>query len=307
LQQLQADNIITITELGSDAETRIPPPPGVPGDRVGFNDIPIDLDGVVRRNLIFANIGDERFFSFSLRLAIRYLATQGIRPRNNPNTPDYLQLGDVTLTPLEPTSGAYQHADAGGYQVLLHYRSPETVARQVSFSDVLDGKIDPSWVKDKIVIIGTTAPSAKDLFYTPYSAAQQTDHQMPGVIMHTQMTSQILSGVLDGKLLFWFWSDGVEVLWVMGWAAVGGTIAWCLRHPVVLGSSTVGALLVLSGVTLWLFTQQGWVPLAAPAIALALTGGVVRAYRTYRDQRRQQQITQFWHEHSPTQQFDENR
>ena len=52
---------------------------------------------------------------------------------------------------------------------MLKYRSAKEVARQVSIRQVLNGEIDPRWVKDKIVLIGTTAPSTRDLFLTPYS------------------------------------------------------------------------------------------------------------------------------------------
>jgi CHASE2 domain-containing sensor protein len=303
LRQLRSPNVITITELGNSPETYIPPPPDVPDDRVGFNDIAIDPDGVVRRNLLFATTDTGTFHSFSLRVALKYLAARNIVPRNSSINPDWMQIGNTTFVPLEATSGGYQRADAAGYQILMRYRSP-TVARQVSFTDALNDRIDPSWVKDKIVLIGTTAPSAKDLFYTPFSAAEQTAHQMPGVMVHAHLVRQILDIALGEHPTFWFWSDPWEGVWILGWAIVGGSIAWVLRHPLLLGAVSIIALVILAGVSLLIFSQQGWVPIAAPAIALTLTGGAVAAYRTYQVQQQQRVVTQLWQQYLPFRKLD---
>jgi CHASE2 domain-containing sensor protein len=294
LRQLQSPNIVVITELGTSASTRISPPPGVPVDRVGFNDIATDPSGIVRRNLMFATNEVGTFYSFSLQVALKYLADQEIFPHDSSVHPDFLQLGSTTYLPLEKTSGGYQNADAGGYQILLRYRTSQAVAQQVAFTDVLNGKIDSSWVKGKIVLIGTTAPSAKDLFYTPFSATEQTVHQMSGVIIHAQMVSQILTTALDGQPLFWFWSDGIEVLWIVSWAFLGGGLAWYLRHPAALGAAGMVVLGGLAGVSFLIFMRQGWVPVAAPAIALITTGGAVVVYRIHQIQRQQQDITQLY-------------
>ncbi|NJN87004.1 MAG: CHASE2 domain-containing protein [Leptolyngbyaceae cyanobacterium SL_7_1] len=186
LQQFKSPNTIAILNLGSANSTQIPPPPGVPPERVGFNDIAIDPDGTVRRNLMFASLNSETYHSFSLRLALQYLSAQGIAPKPSPDNPQLLQIRDTLFPPLQPTSGAYQRADTAGYQILMDYRSAEAVAAQVSFTDVLRGEIDPALVRDKIVLIGTTAPSSKDLFNTPYTAGQQDDYKMPGVVVHAQ-------------------------------------------------------------------------------------------------------------------------
>ena len=50
-------------------------------DQVGFNDIPIDPDGIVRRGLLMINNGDRTLYSFSLRRALLYLQAEGITPQ----------------------------------------------------------------------------------------------------------------------------------------------------------------------------------------------------------------------------------
>ncbi len=283
LKQLTAPNIIAITKLDDADVEGVPPPSGIPKERIGFNDLLLDPDEVIRRNLIFASTGTDDLYSFSLRLSLGYLASQGIELKISPTS---LQLGKTVFVPIDANSGGYQMIDAQGYQVLLNYRSDRTedgvvpkVAQQVTLTQVLNGQLNPNWVKDKIVLIGTTAPSAKDLFSTPYSAALAKNPKLPGVLVHAQMVSQILSTVLDKRPLFWFWSEWREVLWVWGWSLVGGMLAWQSRHPLYLGAAGTAALGGLYGISCGIFTQAGWVPVVAPALALVATSGSIMAYK----------------------------
>lgn len=285
-ERLQNDSIIVITKLGSDTDDTIPAPDGIPAERIGFNDLVIDSDGVIRRALLFGN----SYSSFSLQLALNYLAERGITPIASQQDPNFMQLGAATFFPLNARSGGYQTIDDRGYQILLDYRSPERVARRVSFSDVLNNRLDPTWVRDKIVLIGTVAPSGKDLFYTPYSASEQLDHQMAGVEIHAQMVSQIIGVALGEQSLIWFWNEWLECGWVLLWALIGGSVGWYIRHPLALGLGCAAMLTGLSGIGLLLLTHQGWVPLAAPGLAGLLTTGTVVAYRAQQAQRQQQMV-----------------
>ncbi len=288
--QLQAPNLVAITKLGESAGDRIPPPPGLPAERIGFNDFVIDRDGVIRRSLLFAHTERETHTSLSLRLAIAYLQPSGIRPRPSPENPDDLQLGASIFLPLQANSGAYQRLDSSGYQTLLDYRARQHPARRVSLSQVLSQEFQPEWVRDKIVLIGTTAPSGKDLFYTPFSAGEAVSHQMPGVIVHAQMVSQFLDAATGARSPFWFWQEWQEWLWIFGWAMVGGAVAWGVRHPLMLGLSSVGLLGLIAGAGFGLFLQQGWVPMVAPAIASMMALGTVVAYRAQQSHRQQQMV-----------------
>ncbi|MBD1911028.1 MULTISPECIES: CHASE2 domain-containing protein [unclassified Leptolyngbya] len=287
LKQLKANNVIAITKLGDTEADQIPPPPQTPPEQVGFNDFPIDADKVIRRNLLFASTADQNYFSFATRLALKYLAAQGIEPQPlSSEDPYQIKLGQAQLTPLNSTSGGYQNLDDRGYQILLRYRQAGSPARMVRLTDVLDGKVQPDWVQGKIVLIGTTAPSAKDLFYTPYSAGEQEEHQMAGVVVHAQMTSQLLSAALGEQPLFWYFPDWAEGLWIVGWAVVGGVLGWFVRNPLLLAGNTGLWLLVIVGGGFVLFTHGGWVPVVAPAIAFFLTDGGVAGFRILRHYRR---------------------
>ncbi len=289
--QLQAPNLIAITKLGDSEDIPVPPPPHLPTERVGFNDLLLDPDGSVRRNLLFAAPDPQQppLFAFSLRLALRYLAVHRISPRSLPQPSAAIQLGAARLQPLTPDAGSYQNLDARGYQILLRYRSPQP-ARALSLSQVLQGQFDPSWVSGKVVLIGTTAPSAKDLFFTPFSATAADQRKLAGVWVHAQMVSQLLSAASGERPLLWFWPEALELLWVLAWALLGGSLAWRTQSPWLLGLAGAALLAALLGGGWLLFTQQGWVPLAAPATAALVSGGWVVAQRAQQAQQQQQMV-----------------
>jgi CHASE2 domain-containing sensor protein len=180
-----------------------------------------------------------------------------------------------------PTAGGYQQADAGGYQILLNYRSSTSLARSVTLSDVLANRLDPSWVKDRIVLIGVSAPSIDDAFYTPYSSQERRLQKMPGVVVHGQIVSQLLSAVLDGRRLFWFWPEWGEVLWIFGWSLTGGILVRVVRHPGQLVLAESVALGLLLGISVLMFFESGWVPMVAPTLGLIAAGTGVLGYSAY--------------------------
>jgi len=279
-----SDRIIPICSREQGGGT--PQPPVVPEDRVGLSDLTIDPNGIVRRGLLFdynTTDGCTTYSSFSFQLARSYLEQKGIKPETiEQNEQEYLKFGQVIFKPLLPNSGAYQKADTGGYQILLNYRSPDSPARNVTLKEVLNNQIDPNWVKDRIVLIGVSAPSLKDNFYTPYSFAQKKIKQMPGVMIHGQLVSQILSTVLDEQPLFWFWPEWGEVLWIWGWSFVGGFLVLVLQHPGKLVLAEGVALSLLLGTSVGLFFWSGWVPVVAPSLGLMTAGVGVLAYSAYK-------------------------
>ena len=279
------DNIVAICKTSNASDPGVPPPKVLANrqrDRVGFNDIAIDPDAVVRRALLFLTpLEGSRCstrFSFGIQLVFRYLKQEGIEPIAVED--GNLQLGDVVFYPLNPHSGSYVNGDTNGYQIMLNYRSSEQVAEVVTLAHVLQGKLTPEQVRDRIVLIGVTAASAKDIFLTPYSLGKKKDAEMSGVMIHAQKTSQILSAVLDNRPLMWVWPDWGEALWIVVWAIAGGAIAWKSRHPIRLGVGIALSFGVLMASCYGaLRVQSGWIPLVPPALSLAIASISVVAYK----------------------------
>lgn len=271
----------------SDPEASDPgikPPPEVSADRLGFSDVLTDPDGILRRQLLTQTTEDPASpctapYAFSVQLAARYLAAEGVLAKVT--SEGYLQFGNTVFTPLEARPGVYRQADTWGDQVLLNYRSSrslQNIAPQITLTQVLRGQINPSLVKDRIVLIGVTDRSSyPDYLPTPFG--QQPGQEMPGVLVQAQMVSQILSAVLDQRPLLWFWPQWGDVLWIWGWSLVGGILAWrfcSLLHLGLVVGVTLGALY---GLCLGIITQSGWVPLVPSALALVATSSGVAVYR----------------------------
>lgn len=279
---LQDKRFIAVCEVGENDYKGIGHPPEIPPDRISFSDFPVDSDRVIRRQLLGMAPDPKSFCStdtsFSFRVALNYLSSLGIESKLTPER--NWQISNVVFKKLESDAGGYQHLDALGYQVLLNYRSSNSVAKQVSLYDILSGSLDTelsNLVKDKIVLIGTVAKSFKDYFPTPYSAGQSFE-ELPGVVIHAQMVSQIISAVLDRRTMLWWLPGWGETLWIWGWSFVGGILA-LLRSPARLASAIVSALIILSGLCFVVLLLGGWIPLVPSALALLLTSGSLIAYK----------------------------
>ncbi|HEY9735074.1 MAG TPA: CHASE2 domain-containing protein, partial [Trichocoleus sp.] len=296
-RQLQARNLVAIMNVGSDPEVgEVPPPPTVPPSRVGFNDLPVDPDGTIRRNLLFVRTAQRDYYSFGLRVVLAYLTpstdasshrissvsardTSAVAPTVFRADNHSLYLDTVALPALGRSDGGYQQADDRGYQILLKYRNRTAPARQLSISQVLSGRFDASLVRDRIVLVGTTAPSLKDQFYTPYSAQQPQEFTMPGVVIHAHMISQLLDAAAGQPALYRVLPPRSEFLWLWGWCLVGGCLVWRFKQPGGLLMTTGLAVLGLGAVGTVALIQLVWVPIAEPTVGLLATAATVMAYK----------------------------
>jgi CHASE2 domain-containing sensor protein len=266
----------------SEAETGDPgvsPPPELATDSVGFSDVLLDPDRVVRRHYLALEPPPSSLcaarYGLSVQLALRYLATKGIGLEYLPN--DVWKLGKLTFAPLEAHSGGYQKFDSSGNQILLNYRATPTpidIAPRVTLKEVLDGRISADIFKDRIVLIGTTAPSFHDSLSIPYPTDRGEIQSIPGVVVQAQMVSQLIAAAIDGRPLIHsapFWLD---TLLVLGVAVSGGLLIWIVHHPLYLGVAGVGAIVILSGTCLLLLQSGYWLPLVPAAIAFIGTGSM---------------------------------
>ncbi len=215
-----------------------------------------------------------------MRLALAYLQNRDIVLETRPDSTETLQLGQVILSPLKPSSGGYHHLDLDGNQILLNYRSPHSIAPQISIGQVLRGEFDSSSIRGKIILVGSTAPRLKERFNTPYDRqANDRDSQMPEVFLQAQMTAQLLDAALGKPVLFRFVPDFLEGLWLFGWSGLGGVMAWKLRHPGKLAGAIVLGLFGLSAIPRGLFALNIWMPIILPTVGFATTIGSVALYK----------------------------
>lgn len=252
--------------------------------QIGINNGIVDNDNTIRRGLLMVTTPEgEQAPSFALYLALLYLKAEGIGPEPVGDT-DFWQLNGAVFRPLETNDGGYVRADAGGYQTLINYRGGSGLIETVPLRDVLNDKLPDDWAKDRVILIGTVAESRKDRVFVPHSSKMLAlPKSMAGVEVHANLTSQIISAALDGRVLIRTWPESVEILWIFVWASLGAIVTWLQRNPgkrtllwqaVLLATS----VFILIGGTYLLLLAGWWVPVIPPLMALAGASAGVNTY-----------------------------
>lgn len=285
-QELQAifgstPNLIGVEKVAGDA---IAPPLTLSKlGQVGAADLVLDGDGKVRRALLgIATVEGELRQGLGVKLALMYLESEGITPKQIDAEKQILGLGKAVFAPLTGNSGGYKPSDVGGYQILLNYIGQIDRFETVSMTEVLEDKIPPELLRDRIVLIGVSAPSLNELFYTPYSSNLFSNEveRTPGVAIHANVTSMILRGALSGRTILQAVTNPVSWLWIMAWSFIGAGGCWMLLETKQFRknkffSATIfviflpGAVLVSSS---YLAFLGGWIiPVFSPLLALFLS------------------------------------
>jgi len=288
-------NIISVMKFGSGG---IPPPKVLAqSNQAGFNDFVVDPGGIVRRGLLFLDNGENVSSSFSLLLALTYLQREGIYPESDIANPDHLKLGAATIPPFEKNDGGYIDADARGYQYLLDFGfdAPFTT---FSLGDLLTGKIPPDAVKEKIVLIGVTAQSVKDLFYTPYSRGVTDEQQsVAGVVLHAHAVSQLLRLSLGESRPIKTFAESSEVWWILLWSFIGGGAGFRLRSPWFFSFCGTAGVLFIWLITFFAFSLDWWTPSVPPVMAFLLSAALVTSFMSHREKMEKEVLMQLFSRH----------
>jgi adenylate cyclase len=257
--------------------------------QVGFADLPIDPDGVVRRGLLYLWDQDAPLLSISLQIALRYLAYEDIHPAEDPDDPDSMMLGQVALPPLIADFGPYVAADDAGYQFLLDYRWGSRPLQSIPLSRVLDGDFASELFRDKVVMVGTAAASVKDSFLTPINAGSGGATTY-GVEVHAQSVDQLIR----------FAHGENRPLRAPPWQGTYASIA---------AFAVLGAVIGLLGRSLWLqvagllaisgaislagrsmFEAGWWIPVVPPLLAVLIAAAMALAILTVLERAERKQI-----------------
>ena len=290
--------VIVVMKFGDGSSDGVPPPAALKGtDQVGFNDILVDPGGTVRRGLLFLDDGTTAAYSFALRLALLYLGAEGVTAQADEADPRQLRLGRTTIRPLESSDGAYVRADARGYQFLLDFRSGTESFPAVSLTNLLSGTVGREMVRNKIVLVGVTAESVKDLFYTPYSRGLQEQQHVAGVAIHAHIVSQLLRIGVQGMRPMATPRGWQDAAWILLWSAAGGMIGLRVRSPWRFSLAAGGALLGLAAFDFVAFVTGWWLPLVPPAIGGLVSAAVVTAYMSYQETMQRAVLMQLFSRH----------
>jgi eukaryotic-like serine/threonine-protein kinase len=121
---------------------------------LGHINIKTDPDGVVRRVPLLVNYGDRLYPALALQLALKQIngRLRGISKGMDLFGQPVLKSQHLEL----PTDNSYH--------MLVNHDPQWTRERTYSFDQVLDGTVDPALLRDKVVLIGLTDPSATPVY-----------------------------------------------------------------------------------------------------------------------------------------------
>jgi CHASE2 domain-containing sensor protein len=270
----------------------VAPPPGLPDARPGFGDIVEDSDRAIRRHLLamkpYPSSQCKTSSSLSFQLALHYLQNQ---PNNTADRSsklpvefreNYWKIGKTDFKNLETDRGFYQKENLGGFQIILNYRSRRSlidIAERVTLMQILNEQVNPSDIKDKIVLIGVTDPTRNNANHnTPYN------QEIPSLMFLAQRVSQIITAVEDRIPLMWFLPQWGDTVLILLWSVVGGFCAIHLQSRLHLGLAQGSLLIILSGSCGFSLLTSGCVlPLVPSGFALLGASGCLIVYNARKD------------------------
>jgi adenylate cyclase len=258
--------------------------PGTPPGRQAFNDLVQDPDGVMRRNLVHVAGQDAATVSLQLRLVEVFRGDTKLRNR--------LESGSGGGSWLESDSGGYLNLDAAGYQQMLLYHQPGSFPSW-TLNQLLRRQVPPRFIQGRIVIIGSTAPSLRDLFLVPHSRFTldgASQMQLSGMEIHANQAANLLAmagGRPPALVALPGWTG--TLLLLLG-AGLGVTLGECfagLRRSVLVVGSLAVVALAAAVALLW---QGVWMQTTLPLAGLGLMAGAAWLRRGAASQQQRQEI-----------------
>jgi CHASE2 domain-containing sensor protein len=281
----QSSNLIGVEmTLNPEPGLNIKPPPMLPAERIGFVDVSLDEDGKLRRMILASQTeqGTPKY-SFALQLAQRYLASQNIPFQAEKS----IRLSESKLSSFQANVGGYIRARTIGHQALFNFCANQQLFQTLSLTDVLQQNFAPDWIRDRIVIIGMTAPSVKDVFFT--SALRETlssrlisklipaTQLIYGVEVQAHAVNQIINIALTRQPQLRVWADAWEYLWIASWGLLGIILEIFLQSPWKSVLSLLVATAILIGISFFGLVLGWWIPLVPAGLALS-GAGLVTAF-----------------------------
>jgi adenylate cyclase len=256
--------------------------PGTPARQQAFNDLIMDADRVVRRDLIHVGGQEEALRSLPLRLLETASQTRSLDQ-------ELEQLDEQHW--LQEQSGGYKDLDADGYQAMLPVYPPGRYP-SLDLTALLNGEVPREKINGRVVLVGSVAPSLRDLFEIPHSRFISSSQffAVPGVELHAQRL-EALQRLLQSRT--------PEIVTIQGWQRSLLLLAMVLlgvliaERPARIRRSLMlltAAVILLIGAVFGLTLSGIWVGLTMPLSGLMLISGSGILRRGVQSQRHQQDM-----------------
>ena len=268
--------VISIRNIAED----IPTIPGTPDHQQAFNDLVVDSDGVIRRDLV--HVSNQELSVRSLALRILEIANQ------KPNIDKQVETLPSKIW-LTKNAGGYLNLPGAGYQTMLDTNNLENIQTN-SLSDVLNKSIHPSEIRGRIVLIGSTAKSVKDVYEIPQSRFHSGDSylRIPGVKIHALRVINLTELIRNKKASIHALRRENAQLLAMLLFILGVALAEMPKSlKVSILSIGVTAISIGLGLILLQAKLNIWVGLSLPISALVVSGVAGSARRGLLSQQHQ--------------------
>ena len=248
----------------------------------------IDFDGMVRRVPMLAEYDGAYYEPLSLAM-VRTLLGQ---PELLPGYAEGKAEGYAGLEWLElRTAGdALKIPVDGDVAAFVPYRGGQGSYVYISIADVLHDRADPAQLKDKLVLVGTTAPGLMDMRSTPVAEVY------PGVEVHANMISGILDQNLKERPAYML---GAEVVWLL---FIGITMSLLLPQLSPARTVLVSVFVFIGTTGLSLASWQYGnilMPVANSWLMIALIFALNMSYVYFVESRTKRQITGLFGQYVP--------
>lgn len=258
-----------------------------------FNPL-VDFDGRVRRVPMLVEYDGAYYESLSLAMVRTLLGKSKLIP----GYADAKSGGYSGLEWLElDTSGGKLTIPVDSeVATFVPYRGGRGSFPYISITDVLHDRVDPAQLKNKIILVGTTAPGLQDLRATPVAEVY------PGVEVHANMISGILDQNLKERPAYMM---GGEVVWLM---LIGIALSFLLPlfTPAKAILASLFTLVTTAGLSLFVW-QYGNIlmPVANSLLMIALLFALNMSYGYFVESRTKRQITGLFGQYVPSELVEE--
>ena len=257
-----------------------------------FNSL-TDDDGIIRRVPVLAEYNGSFYEPLSLaimRVLLGMPPAKPIVPETSALSARYdglewLQVGPKLRIPIDDKAAA-----------LVPYRGRKNSFKYFSAVDVVNERVDPSELKGRIVLVGTTAPGLLDLRATP------VDPVYPGVEVHANMIAGMIDGTIKQRPPYVLGAEFL-LLFVSG---LGLALLLPLLGPLVSTLTTLGVLGAVVATNLVVFHYGNLVlPLASGVLMVLMLFMLNMAYGFFIEARGMRQITGLFGQYVPPELVDE--
>ncbi len=259
----------------------------------GYFDNPfVDVDGVFRRVPLVQSYEGYLFPSLALATMQGHIGNSDIElsvvSEGSKGGKEYYALENIMMRDsLIPV-------DANG-AVFVPYRGKQGSFPYVPIYQILDRSAPQGALKDKIILVGTSAPGLLDLRSTP------VQNIFAGVEVH----ANIISGILDNRIKHKpAWTIGYEFV-VLIVIAVAMAFLLPVLSPLLAASASVGFALVLLAGTFAAWNSNLILPLASPLSLVVMMFMLHMTYGFFIESRGKRQLAGLFGQYIPPELVDE--